>query len=508
MKMTFMITWLRSISFRSLMGCWLALALTWGTGPAMAIDPFFPTFGNKGIDVIHYNIDLDVDPVSGQVDGKTAIKIQAQKRLSSFKLDLHALAVSNVTINGIAAGFSQADDKLTITPHRPIPAGNIFRLGIDYGGVPDPLPDPTAPNDELFLGWFKYQDASYVVSEPVGASSFFPANDEPTDKASYTFGITVPDGYTGVANGFFVGSKRVGAKRRFEWAMLQPMTAWLATVHVNKFELDLTHAPDGTPIRIYAPAGVPQSHIDVYAKAGPMITYFETLIGRYPFASYGSVIVEDPLLYYPLETQAMSTFPADTNSPDELLVAHELAHQWFGNSISVAKWEDLWIAEGSATYFEMLWKNRDNPAAFDDAMLEIYDYVVDQQVGPAVVDAPDQLFSERTYYRGAATLYALRLKVGDSSFFNILRHFVQDNRGGNITSKDFIRTAEHFSGDGSVRPLLHAWLYDDAVPALPNLARRAAKRGPVARPDIVGGRCGRGSHRGSPVDCKVEVIAP
>ncbi len=506
MKMTTLMTCSRAISFRSLMGYCLALALTWGTGPALAIDPFFPTFGNKGIDVIQYNIDLDVDPVSGQVDGKAAIMIQAQKRLSSFKLDLHVLAVSSVKINGIAAGFSQADDKLIITPQKSIPAGSIFWLGVNYGGLPAPLSDPTAP-DELFLGWFKYQDATYVVSEPVGASTFFPANDEPTDKATFNFGITVPTGYTGVANGSFLGSKRLGAKRRFEWAMQEPMTAWLATVHVNKFKLDLTRTPGGTPIRVYSPVGVPKKRIDVYAKAGPMITYFETLLGRYPFASYGSVLVEDPLLSYPLETQAMSTFP-DTTPPDEAMVAHEVAHQWIGNSVSVAKWEDLWIAEGSATYFAEIWRNRDDPAAFEVAMQEIYDYVVDQQVGPAVVDAPDQMFSERTYLRGAATLHALRLHVGDSSFFQILRNFAQDNRGGNITSEDFIRTAEHISGDDSVRPLLHAWLYDDAVPALPGLARLAAKRGPVARPDIVGGRCGRGSHRGSPANCKVEVTAP
>ena len=482
--------------------CWTAIALGGWTGPAHAIDPFFPSFGNDGIDVKQYDINLDVDPRTGQIAGNTALSIEALRRTRSFTLDLHALVVSRVVVNGQPAGFSQAGDKLTITPRRAIRAGGEMRVKVVYAGIPDPLIDPTAPDDELFLGWFKYGDATYVVSEPIGASSFFPANDAPTDKAGFTFKITVPAGYTAVANGRFVGSTPLNAKRRFKWEMREPMTTWLATIHVNKFQTSLTHAPDGTPIRVYAPVAVPQSHIDGLARAGEMITYFERLIGRYPFASYGSVVVDDPSLYYALETQAMSTFPSGTNPPDEALVAHELAHQWFGNSISVAHWEDLWIAEGSATYLETLWANRDNPSNFDRAMLDIHDYVVDSKLGPAVVEKPSELFSDRTYYRGAAALYALRLKVGDSSFFNILRHFAQDNRGGNVTSQGFIDLAVRFSGDASVRPLLEAWLYDEAVPALPGMAGRRAKPGPVTKPDIAASRCGRGSHRGAPRTCE------
>ena len=482
--------------------CGTALALGLMAGPALAIDPFFPEFGNDGIDVVQYYIDLDVDPVSGAFEGNTALTIKALRRITSFGLDLHGLSVAKVMVNGRAAGFSRTGDKLNITPRLPVPAGGVMLVNVAYGGVPDALVDPTAPDDGLFLGWFKFGKATYVVSEPLGASTFFPANDEPTDKASYIFNITVPEGYTGVANGVLVGSKPVDGKRRFTWAMLEPMTSWLATVHVNKFQTDVSHAPDGTPIRVYAPLGTLQSHIDGYAKAGEMITYFETLIGSYPFGSYGSVIVEDPILYYALETQAMSVFPSGSNPPDEGLVAHELAHQWFGDSVSVAHWEDLWIAEGTATYFETLWPNRDDPAGFDADMLAIYDYVVAQKLKSAVVTKPSQLFSDRTYYRGAAALYALRLQVGDSSFFNILRHFVQDNRGQNVTSEGFIRTAVRFSGDGSVRPLLEAWLYDDAVPELPGLAGRKVKQGPVPRPNIVGSRCGRGSHRGSPATCR------
>ena len=265
---------------RLIRNCCAALAFMVGISPAFAIDPFFPTFGNNGIDVLHYNLELDVQPVAGGIEGKAALFIKAQRRLTRFKLDLHALTVSSVKINGHAAGFSQANDKLTITPASPIDEGDIFWLSVAYAGVPDPLPDPTShPEDEIFLGWFKFGKAAYVVSEPVGASTFYPANDEPTDKATFTIGVTVPQGYTGVANGFYAGSKQIGTNRRFQWVMLKPMTTWLATVHVNKFNLDLSHAPDGTPIRTYTPEGIPQSHVEAYALAGKMLTHFEKLIG-------------------------------------------------------------------------------------------------------------------------------------------------------------------------------------------------------------------------------------
>jgi aminopeptidase N len=230
-----------------------------------------------------------------------------------------------------------------------------------------------------------------------------------------------------------------------------------------------------------------------------MIPYFERLIGRYPFDGYGSVVVDDPVLYYALETQAMTTFP--TGAAGEDFVAHELAHMWFGDSVSVKKWADLWIAEGAATYFEILWPNRDDPAAFDAAMHDNYDYVVANHIGPAVVDDPEDLFSDRVYLRGAAALYALRQKVGDPTFFLILRRFVFEFRGRNATSADFIRTAVAVSHNVYVAKLLHDWLYEDAVPALPGHTVALAKGAKVARPNVVGLKCGPFRHRGGPEKC-------
>jgi aminopeptidase N len=270
-------------------------------------------------------------------------------------------------------------------------------------------------------------------------------------------------------------------------------------VHVNKFDLNSTRAPDGTPIRVYTTAATPTADVARYAGAGRMMNYFRQFIGRYPFSSYGSVVVDDPTLGYALETQAMSTFPLIVHG-DEAFVAHELAHSWFGNSVSVRRWKDLWLAEGPATYFEVLWVNRNDPAAFRAEMEAIYDYIVAHDVGPAVVDDPENLFSDAVYYRGAATLYALQLKVGDEKFFRILRRYLADFENRNASSEDFIDTAVRVSGDGSVGPFLRAWLYHDSVPPLPG-TMRARPRGPVAKPAIVGGRCGPGSHRGAPRTC-------
>jgi aminopeptidase N len=474
----------------------LALVASFAAGSARAIDPFFPTFGNAGIDVVHYGLDLDVNPISGHLDARAELLIFAERRLDSFTLDLGGLTVSKVRIRGERVDFGQADDKLTITPRWPIPRGAAFRLVVDYSGKPTPIQDPT--DSDYQLGWFKYNNATYVVSEPVGASTFFPANDEPTDKATFTIAITVPSPYAGIANGIVTSARTIGNERRFVWEMRQPMTTWLATVHVNKFNVKFAHTPSGKPVSVFYTSTTPKADVDGYLLAAKMIPYIEHLIGPYPFDGYGSVVVDDPILYYALETQAMTTFP--TGAADEAFVSHELTHMWFGDSVSVKKWADLWIAEGAATYFEILWPNRDDPAAFDAAMQENYDYVVANHLGPAVVDDPADLFSDRVYLRGAAALYALRQKVGDPTFFMILRRFVFEYRGRNASSADFIRTAVAVSHNIYVAKLLHDWLYEEDVPSLPG-HMALAKGAKVARPDVVGLRCGPFRHHGRPEKC-------
>ena len=166
------------------------------------------------------------------------------------------------------------------------------------------------------------------------------------------------------------------------------------------------------------------------------------------------------------------------------------------------KWKDLWIAEGSATYFEILWPNRNDPAAFKAAMEKNYDSVVTKHLGAPVVDTPEEMFGDPVYVTGAAALYALQLKVGDRAFFRILKTFLDFYHGRNAGTEDFINVAVFVSHDRTVRLFLHAWLYEDPVPALPGHTVSAAASAGAALPDVVGLRCGPIRHRGATASCE------
>lgn len=462
--------------------------------PAAAIDPFFPTYGNDGYDVLHYDLDLVTDPVANTLEGKAKLEIKATKQLTSFQLDLYKLGVQKVTVDGDRAEFSQTEDKLTIEPKRAIPDGRPFKVVIQYGGTPTPIPDPTAPGQDILpLGWLTFKKGTYALSEPVGASSFFPCNDEPTDRATFSFSITVAKPYRAVANGLHTRTDDLGASQRFYYEMREPMTTWLATVQVNKYEVFDQNAA-GIPVTHYVTKKVTDAQIDELLKVPKYIDWMKDLVAPYPFQNYGSITVDDPKLYYALETQTVSTYPFDFI--DQAVLVHELAHQWFGNSMSVAEWRDLWIAEGFVTYFEFLYPFRNKPEKFDAQMRAIHQYLIDNNVGSAVVDNGEQIFSDRTYYRGSVTLYALKLQVGDAKFWEILRNFYDRYKYKSTTSADFIDIAVEVSGDKSVKKLLKAWLYEQPVPPLPpapSVAADAQSRSEMGRA-IVAGHLARRAH--------------
>lgn len=460
------------------------LGLIVGADRAQAIDPFFPTFGNNGYDVKHYAVNLDVDARRHRLSGRAVLTVRATKELASFTLDLSGLEVTGVRIDGATARFGREVGKLRVRPAAPIAKGRKFTVVIAYRGAPATIPDPTVddPSSIPGLGWSNYLTNSYVVSEPVGAGTWFPVNDEPTDKATYRVVVTVDKPFTAVSNGALRSVTDLGSRRRFVWDQAQPMASYLAIVDIGRFQHEQQVSASGIKIRTFKTDTTPPETLQALRKTPAMINYFEGLFGPYPFDAYGAVLVSDPNLYYALETQAMSTFQQDY--VDEATVAHELAHQWFGDAVTVAQWRDLWLAEGFATYLELLWQYRGDRPGLESAFANLYTYVAGAKVGPAVVSRPQDLFADNTYYRGALTLHALRLHVGDRDFFRTLRAYYRTYRDKNATSADFIDVAARQSGRGGVRRLLHAWLYDQAVPPMPGAAVQARQAGAATPPAL------------------------
>lgn len=483
----------------NLLGASVAVS-TLAVAPAVAVDPLYPSYGDARIDVEHYDLDLDVEAPSFAIDAKATLKITALKSFDAFTLDLNRLDVASVKVDGVDAKFEQKNDKLVIRPKETIERADRFKLVVRYSGKPQAIDDPTEKNPKYKLGWRSQKDGIYVVGQPTGASTFFPSNEVPDDKATFRIAITAPAGYSAVSNGLLAAAIDSGRKRkRYVWKMDRPMQPVLATVHIGKYNLDRSRTQSGKPLRFYTSLSTKREDRQAYRQSRAMLLFFEKVIGEYPFDNYGTIDVDDPTYYAALETQTISSFPR--GDAGQGVIAHELAHQWFGDSVSIKKWEDIWIAEGAATYFELLWKNRESVGAFEGAMARLYRYVDRKQLGPSVIETPLKLFSDRVYSRGSLSYYALRQRVGDDTFYRILRTFLTRYRDANASSQDFIDVAREVSGDAGVEPILRAWLYDKAVPELAGVAK-ARPTEAMETPDIVGLQCGK--HRRASSECEPE----
>jgi aminopeptidase N len=432
-------------------------------GAAGLDDPLYPLLGNGGYDVQHYTIALTVDVAAETISGTTTISATAQMPLAAFNLDLAGLTVEQVAVNGAPAPFARVDHELTITPTVALVDGAPFTVAVAYHGAPQPVIDPGVPFGGV--GWLSYDDVgSYVVSEPSGAMSWYPNNNHPADKATYTFVITAPAPYVVAANGLPVAIDEADGWRTYHWESQYPMATYLATVNVAHFEMIEEVGPAGLPIINFFPPEQSRRLQRSFADVDEMIAYFSELIAPFPFESYGAIVMEVPM-GGALETQTRSIF--GQGATIDMIIVHELAHQWFGNSVSPATWRDLWLNEGFATYFQHLWTEQTKgPIIFAATMRGSLVGARSSQLPPPGDPPLDNLFGPSVYVRGSLTLHALRLTVGDEPFFEILRTYYARFAGGNAGTADFIAVAEEVSGQ-ELTDLFEAWLYGEEVPDFP-----------------------------------------
>jgi aminopeptidase N len=558
-------------------------------------DPYFPLLGNSGYDVQHYTLDLDLDVAGGAIaSGRATIAAVALIDLCAFNLDFRGLEIDSLSVAGRPATWSRRDAELTVVPARTLAAGAPFTAEIAYHGTPLGQEAPTAgtllaevvgglfglgaeqkpgagEGEQYGSGWWRGREEIFIAGEPAGAESWFPVNGHPADKAAYTLRLTVPKPYAVVANGTLTETVDEGAETTTIWESHDPMASYLATLHAGHLQVTESTGPSGLPIRTAFAAPVPAGQRVMFDRLPEIIAFFETVLGPYPFATAGGTVVGAPILFA-LETQTMpifgqSLFLGNEALPDEQLVqleslvAHELAHQWFGNAVSLLRWRDIWLNEGFAAYAQILWIEHDqgevarnhsiarlyashaaldqvrDPAQratlnardvlegyvtynqrfmggfgagprlareYQDALgvatlAELEDIPAEQGLaqlaaqgvpewifpGPGVLTGdpgPDNLFSPTAVYeRGALTLHALRLRVGDETFFTILREWTARFHNGNATTQDFVALSEEISGE-DLEDFFEAWLYQLALPSLtpPSDAETTPAATPVA----------------------------
>ncbi len=433
-------------------------------------DSYLPGSGDNSYDVRHYDLTLTYAVSSNRLTGRARLDCETVRPLDRFTLDLAGLSASKVTVDGRRPRrFAQRGRRLHVWSEGVL--DGPFTVDVTYAGNPAPVRGPWGD-----VGWEELTEGVLVAGQPDGAASWYPVNDRPSTKASYRITLTTDSPYVVLANGTMV-SRRAGAGRTtWVYDQPEPMASYLATVQIGRYAItELTSSPVtqsvAAPVRLQARVNAD------FARHSELMATFVELFGPYPFEHYRIVVTDDPL-EIPLEAQGMSIFGSnhvDGRGGYDRLIAHELAHQWFGNSVTVRTWRDIWLHEGFACYAEWLWSQASGGTSVQRLAARYHARLATSPQDLVLADpGPERMFDDRVYKRGALTLHALRCLVGDDAFFDLLRAWTSTYRHSNAGTEDFVALAQSSASaapQAALDALFDAWLHHPQLPSLP-AARR------------------------------------
>lgn len=428
-------------------------------------DPYFPKAGNGGYDVTHYDLDLAYDPDDRHLTGTAALTARATQDLTAFHLDLHGLDVESVTVEGEHARWNRAGQELTVRPHDDLHDGETFHVVVRYSGAPATITDPDGSEE----GWLPTEDGALALGEPTGSMAWFPGNHHPSDKASYGLDITVPEGLEAVSNGELVNRSDHDGRTTFRWRTDEPMAGYVATLAIGDYDISRSTTDSGLPV--YAAVAPDQAGAGrkVLARIPEIMDWAEDNFGPYPFSSTGVVIAGEHDSGYALETQNRPVFPG---APDTELLVHELAHQWYGNSVTPKSWRDMWLNESFATYAEWLWDEDNGGDSAQETFDALYDHGEDDyedlwDFPPAKPSSAAHISDSPVYQRGAMVLHKIRQTVGDDTFYDVIQGWAAEHRHGNADTDDFTAYVEEAAPDEDFGPVWEEWLYGEGKPDRP-----------------------------------------
>ncbi|MEU3192425.1 M1 family metallopeptidase [Streptomyces sp. NPDC006992] len=444
-------------------------------GAPGAGDPYYPDYGNGGYDVSHYDLRLTYRPKTDELAGTATLLATARQDLSRFNLDF-ALDVTEVRVNGKKARFGTAGaHELRITPAEPLTEGEKATVVVRYHGTPSKV------KVDGFTSWHRTPDGGVAANEPESAWWWFPSNDHPTDKASYDVSVAVPEGTQALSNGTLQSQRTRAGWTRFNWRSRAPQATYLATLAVGRFDITTSETDSGLPvINAYSKdlgehEGAARASVE---RTAELTEWLEGYFGSYPFDALGGYVPNTDTTFA-LETQTRPFYSPDdfADGSNTSVVVHEMAHQWYGDSVSVKGWKDIWLNEGFARYAQWLWSEDQG----EGTAQELADYAYAShpaddpfwKVAPGD-PGPDNQFHRAVYDRGAMALQALRNRIGDKDFLALLKGWPKAHRGGNAEVGDFVAYAEKVSGK-PLAGLFDTWLYQPSKPAAPASAFTAGR---------------------------------
>ncbi|NHC12641.1 M1 family metallopeptidase [Motilibacter deserti] len=449
-----------------------ALTSEYSPGSTTGPDAYFEQAGNGGYDAQHYDLKLKYDTATKLLTATADITVKTTQALESLSLDLRDLSVSAVRVNGMPAKFVKTPPitthgyreggELIVTLPSPVRRHKTIELSIDYGGTMGQPRD----NTNTRYGFVAFADGAFVANEAEGAATWYPVNDVIADKATYDFEITVPEGKTAVANGLLESQSTANGWTTFTWVAKDPMTAYLTTASIGDYDLTTQTGPDGLPIinavdRKLTAAARNTTNASL-ARQPEIIEFLSSKFGPYPLEAAGAIVDNDSV-GYALETQ---TRPIYSGSAGLGTVVHELAHQWYGNSVSPTNWSDIWLNEGFAVYATWMWTEhtggRSTQASFDAAYAA--GPTSARWAVPVAAPGATEIFGDAVYQKGAMTLQALRVKIGEKDFWQLMRRWHQQNRYEDATTASFIAMAEKLSKQ-NLDNFFDVWLYTAGKPA-------------------------------------------